>query len=339
MSLSTADQKAWLDQVVETTIDPAREIIDPHHHMWRGVPGGSLPAFLLEDLWNDTESGHNIKKTVFMECGTEYRTTGPAHLLPVGETEFVTAAAQASRSQGKAEIAALVAHTDLTQDPALIREVLDAHELAGQGLFRGIRHGGAHDADQVTGWLNATHMPDLYEQAEFRRGVALLGELGLTYDTWHYHFQNADYLALAQAVPNTVMVLDHFGSPVRVGPFADKQDEVFEQWKKDIKAISQCDNVVAKIGGLAMPCNGYGWAERATPPTSDEVVEAQRDYYLYAIECFGPDRCMFESNFPVDKLSLSYHIYWNAMKKITVDFSEADKQALFSGTAARVYKL
>ena len=339
MALSTADQKAWLDQVIETTIDPEREIVDPHHHMWRSVAGGNLPPFLLEDLWNDTESGHNIKKTVFMECGTEYRVTGPAHLRPVGETEFVTAAAQASRGQGKAEIAALVAHTDLTQPPELIREALHAHEVASQGLFRGIRHGGAHDADHVTGWLNATPMADLYEQPEFRRGVALLGELGLTYDTWHYHFQNADFLALAQASPNTVMVLDHFGSPVRVGPFADKQGEVFEQWKKDIKAIAQCDNVVAKIGGLAMPCNGYGWGERATPPTSDEVVEAQRDYYLYAIECFGPERCMFESNFPVDKLSLSYHVYWNAMKKITADFSETDKQALFSVTASRVYKL
>jgi predicted TIM-barrel fold metal-dependent hydrolase len=339
MAFTTADQKAWLDQVIETTIDPEREIVDPHHHMWRGVPGGSLPPFLLEDLWNDTESGHNIKKTVFMECGTEYLTSGPEHMFPIGETEFVAAAAQASRGQGKAEIAALVAHTDLTQDLGLIREVLQAHEVAGRGLFRGIRHGGAHDADRITGWLNATPVPDLYEHPGFRRGVALLGELGLTYDTWHYHFQNADYLALAQVAPNTVMVLDHFGSPVRVGPFADKQNEVFEQWKTDIKAISECDNVVAKIGGLAMPCNGFGWAERATPPTSDEVVEAQRDYYLYAIECFGPDRCMFESNFPVDKLSLSYHVYWNAMKKITADFSEADKHALFSGTATRVYKL
>ena len=339
MALTTAEQKAWLNQVIEPIVDPAREIVDPHHHMWRGVVGGSLPPFLLEDLWDDTESGHNIKKTVFMECGTEYHTTGPAHLYPVGETEFVTAAAQASRGQGKAEIAALVAHTDLTQDPALIREVLDAHAAASKGLFRGIRHGGAHDADHVTGWLNATPISDLYQQPAFRRGVALLGELGLTYDTWHYHFQNEDYLALAQASPNTLMVLDHFGSPVRVGPFADKIDEVFDQWKKDILAISRCDNVVAKIGGLAMPCNGYGWEEGATPPTSDEVVAAQRDYYLYAIDCFGPQRCMFESNFPVDKMSLSYQVYWNAMKKLTADFSEADKHALFSGTATRVYKL
>lgn len=339
MALTTAEQRAWLDQVIEPIVDPTRAIVDPHHHLWRGVPGGSLPPFLLEDLWSDTESGHNIQQTVFMECGAEYRTTGPAHLLPVGETEFVTATAQASRGKGKAEIAALVAHTDLTQDTGVIREVLSAHETAGQGLFRGIRQGGAHDADRVTGWLNATPIADLYARPEFRLGVSLLGKMGLTYDTWHYHFQNADYLALAKACPDTVMVLDHFGSPVRVGPFANKHDEVLAQWKQDILAISQCENVFAKIGGLAMPCNGFGWEQAAKPPTSDEVVAAQRDYYLYAIDCFGPERCMFESNFPVDKMSLSYSVYWNAMKKLTADFSEADKEALFSGTARRVYKL
>jgi predicted TIM-barrel fold metal-dependent hydrolase len=336
MALTTAEQKAWLDQVKEEIIDPDRPIVDPHHHMWRQ---SGLPPFLLDDLWSDTESGHNIVKTVFMECGSEYKTDGPSHLRPVGETEFVTAAAQASKGQGKAEIAGIVAHTDLAQDAGIVREVCQAHEEASRGLFCGIRHGGAHDPDRVTHWGNATTMPDLYEQDAFRKGVALLGELGLPYDTWHYHFQNKAYADLARSAPDTVMVLDHFGSPVGVGPYESKRAEIFAEWKLGIAEIAACDNVVAKIGGMAMPPNGFGWHVRATPATSDELVSAQRDYYLHAIDCFGPHRCMFESNFPVDKMSLSYHVYWNAMKKISVEFSESDKDMLFRGTATRVYGL
>jgi predicted TIM-barrel fold metal-dependent hydrolase len=336
MALTAAEQKAWLDQVREETLDPERQIVDPHHHMWKT---SGLPAYLLEDLWADTESGHNIVKTVFMECGAEYSSDGPAHLAPVGETEFVAAAARASRGQGKAEIASIVAHTDLTQDVEIVREVCAAHGEASDGLFRGIRHGGAHDPDKALRWGDATPHADLYDRADFRRGVALLGELGLTYDTWHYHFQNPGYIELARATPGTLMVLDHFGSPVGVGPYAERRADVFADWKKDMTELARCDNVVVKIGGLAMPPNGFGWHRRETPATSDELVDAQRDYYLHTIECFGPERCMFESNFPVDKLSLSYHTYWNAMKKIAADFTQAEQDAMFFGTASRVYRL
>ena len=135
------------------------------------------------------------------------------------------------------------------------------------------------------------------------------------------------------------MVLDHFGTPLGVGPYADKRTEIFQNWKQDIRDIAACENVVAKIGGLAMPPNGFGWHRDEKPPSSDEVVRMQRDYYLHTIDSFGPDRCMFESNFPVDKLSLSYHVYWNAMKKIAAEFSESEKDAMFYGTATRVYRL
>ena len=339
MALTNDEQQAWLGQVKEDIVDPSREIVDPHHHMWRSVPGGSLPPFLLDALWADTQSGHKIVKTVFMECNSEYLAEGPEHLRAVGETQFVTDAAHRSRDTGKAEIAAIVAHADLTQEEGIIREVIDAHDTVSNGLFRGIRHGGAHDPDKVTRWGDSTADPNLYERPAFRAGVRLLGELGFTYDTWHYHFQNKAYADLARAAPDTLMILDHFGSPVGVGPYADRRDEIFAEWKKDIAEIASCDNVFAKIGGLAMPPNGFGWHQRETPATSDELVAAQRDYYLHAIDCFGPDRCMFESNFPVDKMSLSYHVYWNAMKKLTAGFSESEKDMMFSGTASRVYSL
>ncbi len=373
MALTAAEQKAWLDQVQEEIIDPERPIVDPHHHMWRSR---SRTRYLLEDLWADTESGHNVVKTVFIECRSEYRVDGPEHLRPVGETEFMTRIAKASRGQGRAEISGIVAYTDLAQDVSIVREVCEAHRdasapqpvpsappvarprsstmeqpslvagapwrrlfHASDGLFRGIRHGGAYDPDKPSRWGDPATLPDLYTRQDFRKGVALLGEMGLVYDTWHYHYQNRAFADLARSTAGTVIVLNHFGSPIGTGRFADKRAQVFAKWKRDMVELAACENVMMKIGGLAMPSSGFDWHLRETPATSDEVVAAQRDYYLFAIDCFGPDRCMFESNFPADKLSLSYHVYWNAMKKIAAGFSESEKDMLFSGTATRVYKL
>ena len=234
-------------------------------------------------------------------------------------------------------ISAIVSHADLTQET--LDEVLDAHEAAGSGLFRGIRHAGARDPHPEALLIAGRAPEGLYGRSDFRRGVARLGERSLSYDTWHYHHQNPAFAELARAVPGTTMVLDHFGTPLGVGPYADKRAEIFEQWKKDVADIATLPNVVAKLGGLAMPDNGFGWNTRESPATSDELVEAQQDYYLHAIDAFGPDRCMFESNFPVDRWSLSYHVYWNAMKKIASRFTEPEQKALFAGTASRVYRL
>ncbi len=339
MAQTRDEQRSWLEQVREDVVDPDRPIVDPHHHLWHGVAGDALPPYLLEDLWADTQAGHRIEQTVFMECGAEYRTDGPTHLRPVGETEFVAGLAARSEGSGRAEIAGIVAHADLRADGALLDEVLAAHEAAGGGRFRGIRQGGAHDPSATAGWLNATDDPDLYADPAFRAGVARLGHAGLSYDTWHYHLQNPGFRDLAAAVPDTQLVLDHFGSPIHVGAWADQHEEVFSDWKADMAAIAECPNVAVKLGGLAMPPNGFGWHERATPASSDEVVAAQREYYLHMIDCFGPDRCMFESNFPVDKLSLSYVVYWNAMKKLAAEFGPAEQEALFSGTARRIDRL
>ena len=332
----------WYAAVQEEIVDPDRPIVDPHHHLWETEsPWG---RYALDELWADTESGHRVEKTVFVECRAGYRREGPAHLRPVGETEFVARAAAASAAAGErpggrapARIAGIVSHADLRLGEAA-EEVLAAHEEAGRGLFRGIRHAGPSDP---TGTLtNAGRgLPCPYGEEDFRAGARLLGRLGYTYDTWHFFHQNRDFAALAQAVPETTMILDHFGTPLGVGAYAGKQEEIFAQWKEDIAAIAERPNVVAKIGGLAMPDNGFGWDKRGTPATSDEFAQAQRRYYLHAIECFGPNRCMFESNFPVDKLSLSYHVLWNGLKKIVADFSEDERHAMFYGTAARVYRL
>ena len=333
MSTPQPGSQAWLDQVREPIIDPHRPIVDPHHHLWQR-PGNS---YLLEHLWADTGSGHNVTHTVFVECRASYDEHAPEHLRCVGETRFVAAIAAASAAGAGATIAAIVAHADLTS--AHLDAVLDAHVDAGNGLFRGIRHAGARDPDPAALSIPGRAPEGLYEDPDFRRGLARLGERGFTYDTWHYHHQNAAFAALARAVPGTTMVLDHFGTPLGVGRYAGQREVIFDQWRRDMEAIAACPNVVAKLGGLAMPDNGFGWHARATPATSDEIVAAQRRYYDHMLACFGVERCMFESNFPVDRLSVSYAVLYNAFKKMVAERPDSEQDELFAGTAARVYRI
>ena len=322
----------WLDSLIEPVVDPDATIIDPHHHLW---PAGGSMAYGLADLEADLGSGHHVVDTVFVECGAAYDRRTDGALAPVGETVFVTGEAERC---GRQVMGGIVAHADL-RDAAHLDAVLDAHVAAGNGRFRGIRHAGSHALHPDVLMIPGRAPVELYADASFRAGVARLGERGLTYDTWHYHYQNQDFADLARSVPGTTMVLDHFGTPLGVGPYASQREHIFAQWKADIADIARCQNVVAKIGGLAMPDNGFGWHTADRPPTSDEFIEAQGRYYLHAIEQFGPQRCMFESNFPVDRLSLSYRTFWNAAKKLVADFSADERDALLRGTAARIYRL
>jgi L-fuconolactonase len=321
---------AWLDLAPEPVVEPDLPIVDPHHHLW---PSTSDRGYGLAELHADTSSGHRVERTVFVECGAAYRSDGPAGFAPVGESEFV--AREAARDPQHL-IGGIVGHADL-RAPNLA-DVLDAHEAAGQGLFRGIRDALAR-AREPHGSIVGDAPADLYLDPTFRAGVARLGDRGLLYESWHYHFQNREFLALARAVPSTTMVLDHFGTPLGVGPYAGKRDEIFVAWTSDIAELARCDNVVAKLGGLGMACTGFGWNTAERPPTSDEFIAEQARYYLHTIACFGPDRCMFESNFPVDRQSLSYRTLWNAFKKMSADFSPTERADLFGGTGRRVYRL
>lgn len=329
-----AHRDDWIAQLSEDVIDPDREIVDPHHHLWNR--GGSV--YETDQWMAETSTGHNVVQSVFVECHAYYLPDGPEHLRPVGETQTVArmAVESAQRPDG-AIISAIVAHADLRLDA--LDEVLDAHEAVGDGLFRGIRHSGSHPLDPEPLTIPGRAPAGLYADPDFRRGVRRLGARGLTYDTWHYHYQNRDYLDLARACPGTTMVLDHLGTPLGVGAFAGKRDDIFETWKQDIAEIAACPNVVAKLGGMAMPDNGYGWHAQETPPTSDDFVAAQKKWYDHMIACFGPERCMFESNFPVEKASIGYRVLWNALKKIAEPYSDTEKDAMFAGTARRIYRL
>ena len=326
----------WLAQVVEVPIDPDREIVDPHHHLW---PDGGRLAYGVDALVGDTTAGHNIVETVFIECHAAYRADGPAEMRSLGETEFVAASAAdlAKRYPGCAPISGIVANVDLSIDN--LDDVLDAHREAAGGRLRGVRDALSRAREPEVHTIAGAAPEGKFEDPAFRRGVARLGERGLTYDSWHYHYQNQEFLELARAVPDTTMILDHFGSPVAIGSQAGRLDDIFESWSGDIAAIASCPNTVAKLGGLAMPDNGFGFHEAEAPPTSDEFLAVQRRWYEHAIECFGPTRCMFESNFPVDRLSLSYGVYWNAMKKLASQYTPDEQSAMFAGTARQVYSL
>lgn len=330
---------AWLAQISETIIEPERPIIDPHHHLWKKRFGRN---YLLPEMWADTGSGHNVVKTMFMECRAFYLREGPEHLRPTGETRYIADLARQSAAQtGSAEVAGIIAHADLTlaHAPDLLSEVLQQHTEICAGKLRGIRHAGARDKRPGDLLIPGNAPPYLYGKESFRDGLRFLSRLGLTYDTWHFHHQNQDFIDLARAVPECTMILDHFGTPLGVGNYRGARDAIFQQWREDMAELARCENVYVKLGGFAMPDNGFGWDRASRPPTSDEFVAAQEKYYRHMIDCFGPARCMFESNFPVDRLSISYPILFNAFKKIAVMYTEAEKHDLFYGTAARVYQL
>jgi L-fuconolactonase len=330
------DPKRWTDewyaQVDEAVLEPDLEIVDPHHHLW--PPPDDELNYGLGELLADVASGHHVVQTVFIECGVAYRTEGPPMFAAVGETEFAAAEAAGDPTQ---LISGIVAHADLREPD--IEDVLDAHAEASGGLLRGVRDAIAHAEEPESLAIPGGAHEGLASDAAFRSGVRTLGERGLTYDSWHYHYQNREFLELARAVPTTTMVLDHFGTPIGVGSYATHREEIFETWKTDVTEIARCDNVVAKLGGLAMPDNGFGWHRGRAPATSDQLLAAQARYYLHTIDVFGPERCMFESNFPVDRFSISYGNLWNAFKKLTVGFSDPERAAMFSGTARRVYRL
>ncbi len=333
---------AWLQKHTEPVLEPEIAICDPHHHLWEARKGGYVqPRYLLDEILDDISGGHNIVSTVFIECGAMFKVDGPEAFRCVGETEFVNgiAAMSASGGYGKPRIAAGIIGTCDLRIGDQAADVLDAQIAAGGGRFRGIRRGAFwHASPEIEN--HRTQPPDgLLLREDFRKGFKHLAKRKLTFEVWCAHTQIPDAMSLAQAFPDTTLILDHFGGPCGIGPYAGKQDEVFADWKTKIDALAKCPNVVAKLGGLNMHVNGYGWEKRATPPSSEELAKATRRYFDYTIEKFGPQRCMFESNFPVDKLSCSYTVLWNSFKILSKGYSANERAAMFRGTAERVYRL
>ena len=327
----------WLAQWGEEILEPDLPIVDPHHHLW-DRPGW---RYLLEDFLADVNSGHNVLASVFVQCRSMYRRDGPEELRPLGETEFANgvAAMSASGSYGPARICAgIVGHADLRLG-ARVHDVLEAHVRAGGGRFRGIRHISAWDADASI--MNPSYRPPpgLLADRGFREGFARLAPLGLCFDAWLYHPQIDELTALAQTFPDTPIVLDHVGGPLGIGAYAAQRAEVFARWAASIRALARCENVSVKLGGLGMRIGGFDFHQQPRPLASEPLAHAWRPYFETCIETFGTRRCMFESNFPVDKGAYGYAAFWNACKVLTRAASAAEKADLFSRTAARFYRL
>ncbi len=333
--------QGWLANLTEEALEPDLPICDPHHHLWDFRHGAVQERYLLDEILDDLNGGHNVVSTVFIECGAMFKADGPEAYRCVGETEFVNgiAAMSASGSYGKARIAAGIVGTVDLRLGAAAADVLDAQIAAGGGRFRGIRRGAFwHESPEIQN--HRTNPPEgLLLRDDFRAGFRHLAPRKLSFEVWCAHTQIKDATSLARAFPDTVIVLDHFGGPIGVGPYAGKADEVFAFWQTQVDELARCPNVVAKLGGLNMEVNGYGWEHKPRPPTSAELAQATRRYFEHTIDRFGADRCMFESNFPVDKLSCSYTVLWNSFKRFSKGYSAAERAALFHGTAARVYRL
>ncbi len=344
--------------MAEKILQPELPIIDPHHHLW-DRPAGVLqdlpplqhgfmdiirntPRYLFDELLKDLKSGHNIIATVYMECGAMYRADGPEALRCVGETEFVNgiAAMSASGLYGPVRACAgIVGHVDLRQG-AHAEDILRAHIAAGHGRFRGIRQSASWSEDPaVLGPLHGRVPKGLYADPAFRAGFALLHKLGLSFDAWFLEPQLPEVVDLARAFPETRIVIDHVGTPLGIGMYASKREERFKDWQRGIGALAQCSNVHVKLGGLAMPFGGFEWSYAHRPASAEALAHAWRPYIDACIQSFGPKRCMFESNFPVDSFSCDYATLWNALKLCAEGYSAEEKTALFSATAKQVYRL
>lgn len=329
----------WLALTQEPTLEPEIPICDPHHHFWDSRPQ-SIPyqRYLLHELMADIGSGHTVRSTVFVEARSMYRPDGPEDMRPVGEVEFVQglAAASASGVYGSSRAAAaIVGHADLKLGEG-VAEVLEALQAASPNRFKGIRHNVTWSPDPA---LENRESEGILANSTFRAGAQVLARQGLSLDTMQSFPQLPELADFARAVPDLPIILNHIGGVSRVGIYANLDDEVITAWRRGIAAVAECPNVTVKLGGLGMPRLGFGWHARTVPIGSEELAESMSPWMSYCIEQFGPDRCMFESNFPPDKVSYSYNVMYNAFKRLSRGYSASERAAMFHNTAARIYRI
>jgi L-fuconolactonase len=329
----------WLALTQEPTLEPEIPICDPHHHFW-DFRSARIPyqRYLLHELVADLDCGHNIRSTVFIEARAMYRPGGPVEMRPVGEVEFVQglAAASASGLYGPCRAAAaMIGHADLKLADR-VEPVLEALQAASPNRFRGIRHTVTWDPNPE---VENREREGVLATAEYRTGARVLARMGLSLDTGVCFPQLPELVEFARAVPDLTIILNHLGGLNRVGPYGNRDDEVLATWRSGIAAVAKCPNVNLKLGGIGMPRLGFDWHTRDTPIGSEELAMSMAPMMSYCIEQFGSDRCMFESNFPVDKVSFSHHVLFNAFKRFSKNYSASERAALFHDTAVRAYRI
>jgi len=341
---ASADASTVTTPAAEAPIDPAWPIIDAHHHLWDFPARGTNPPnrYQLAEVLADIDSGgHHITQTVFVECMTTYRADGPPELRSLGETEFANgiAAQSASGTHGSCRVAAgIVAFVDLRRGD-LVQPVLEAHLAAAGGRLKGIRNATAWDAYPVMGMALDRSRFEWLTEPGMRVGVAAVAAHDLAFETFVFHPQIPQVAELAAAVPQATIVLGHCGTPIGVGPYAVNPQATFADWKRNLLELARRPNVFVKLGGLGMSWVNPALAARQPHASSAEIAEVWRPVIETCIEAFGPTRCLFESNFPPDRSVCSYGTVWNAFKRLTAGYSVDERTALFSGTAARVFRL
>ena len=335
-----ASPNTWLGQTKEETIEPDIAICDPHHHFWDNRFERGYPRYQLDELLVDIKSGHNVRSTVFIEARSMYNVSVPIAQRPVGEVEYVQgiAAASASGIYGESRAAAsIIGHADLNLGEN-VRPVLESL-AAASNRFKGIRHSVTWDPHpEVENTALHKYEGQLIND-KFQAGAKVLSDMGMTFEAWLYFHQLPQLFEFAKALPDLTIILNHIGGLVMDGPYADKRDEVLETWKDGIAKVSGCPNIVVKLGGIGMPRTGFDWHERKAPIGSEELAGSMAPYFNYCIDHFGVDRSMFESNFPVDKVSFSYHVLYNAFKRFSKNFSQTERAAMFHDNAASIYKV
>ncbi len=329
----------WLALTQEETLDSELPICDPHHHFWEYRPEPpSYQRYLLEELAEDINSGHNVRSTVFIEVSTNYRTDGPEEMRPVGEVEFVEDLAQASATgqYGPSRAAAaIIGRADLKRG-TLVGPVLEALQAASPNRFRGIRHSVGWDPHPE---VQDREIEGCLAHRGYLEGAGTLSSMGLRLETSVYFPQLPELAEFAKRLPDLTIVLNHLGGLMRIGPYADRDEEVRTAWQRGVDQVADCPNIIMKLGGVGMPRMGFDLHTRSKPVGSEELARSIAPFVNYSIEKFGPNRCMFESNFPVDKVSFSYHVLYNAFKRISQVYTASDRNNLFHDTAARVYRL
>ena len=324
----------WLNLVHEEALEPALPIIDAHHHLW--IRSGH--RYLVPEFVEDMRSGHNIVATVYAECHSMYRQGGDEALQSLGETEFVAGCAAMADSGvfgTPAFCKGMVGNVDLRLGDKS-RAVFEQHIERSGGRFKGVRFTTAWDQhDAIT---NQVPSSGLLIEAEVVAAAKVMAELDLTLDIWVYHPQLTDVARLAAMVPDLTIVLNHTGVPILGGPYGHQHEQVFDDWQSGMKTVAQCGNVYLKLGALPIRKRGDG-KDRSVPPGSQEICAAWSPWMHACIDAFGVQRCIFESNFPVQKLFSSYVVTWNAFKRLARGCTEAEKAWLFHDAAVDAYRL
>ena len=334
-------RQEWLDQHIEDPISPNIPIIDPHHHLWDVGFGRYYIEELLEDI---NSSGHNILSTVYIMSSSNtkiYSKDGLEEFKPLKEIEFATSEGKRADliPNNKVKVnASIVGSVDLTYGNKL-QPVLEKAVNISEGRLKGIRMLLASHIDPRISSGAVKSDLGLMLHPNFIEGAKCIQNANLSLDFWIYHTQLNEMEKIARSLPDLTIILNHIGGPIHLGEYEGKQAATHREWRSAMMRLSRIPNINVKLGGLGMAVNGAKFHNNKFPPNSVQLSDVWKPWIYETIDMFGFDRCMFESNFPVDKGSCSYGALWNAFKILAKDMSDDEINKLFSKNAAKIYKI